>query len=63
MFTPTRTSPLASGGCSLRYTGGDLTCVGTGGPLGAILSNGTWYDLELPFPYPFVAVLQRAAPQ
>ena len=61
MFTPDRTSPLATGGCSLQYIGGDLTCVGIGGPVGAILPSGTWYDLELPFRYPFVAVLQRAA--
>ena len=61
MFTPSRTSPLATGGCSLLYIRGDLTCVGIGGPVGAILPSGTWYDLELPFRYPFVAVLQRAA--
>jgi hypothetical protein len=36
--------------------------VGRGGPVGAILPNG-WYNLELPFGYPFVAVHQRAAPQ
>ena len=61
MFTPDRTSPLAAGGCSLAYTAGDLTCVGRGGLVGAILPNGTWYDLQLPFGYPFAAVLQRAA--
>ena len=61
MFTPNRTSPLATSGCFLEYSGGDLACVGIGGPVGAILPNGTWYDLELPFRYPFVAVLQRAA--
>jgi hypothetical protein len=61
MFTPDKTSRLATGGCSLQYTGEDLTCVGMGGPVGAILPSGTWYDLELPFRYPFVAVLQRAA--
>jgi hypothetical protein len=60
MFTPDSTSPLATGGCSLQYIGGDLTCVGIGGPVGAILPSGTWYDLELPFRYPFIAALQRA---
>jgi hypothetical protein len=63
MFRPSATSPLATGGCSLQYTGGDLACVGIGGPVGAIFPSGTWYDLELPFRYPFVAVLQRAAPR
>jgi hypothetical protein len=43
-------------------TQGILTFVGRGGLVGAILPNGTWYDLRLPFGYPFVAVLQRAAP-
>jgi hypothetical protein len=62
MFTSSST-PLATGGCSLQYIGGDLTCVGAGGPVGAILPSGTWYDLDLPFRYPFVAVLQRAAPR
>jgi hypothetical protein len=63
MFTPDRTSPLAASGCALEYTGGNLSCVGRGGPVGAILPNGAWYNLELPFGYPFVAVHQRAAPQ
>ena len=61
MFTPDKTSQLATGGCSLLYIRGELTCVSIGGPVGAILPSGTWYDLELPFRYPFVAVLQRAA--
>ena len=61
MFTPDKTSQLATGGCSLLYIRGELTCVSIGGPVGAILPSGTWYDLELPFRYPFAAVLQRAA--
>jgi hypothetical protein len=61
MFRPDKTSLLAAGGCSLEYAAGELTCVGRGGLVGAILPNGSWYDLQLPFGYPFAAVLQRAA--
>src|SRR4051794_9111533 len=61
LFTPERTSRLAAAGCLLRYVGRDLACAGAGGPVGAFLPNGTWFDLELPFGSPFVAVLERAA--
>jgi len=54
-------SPLAMGGCQVKYVDGDVICAGTGAPIGAILPDGRWFDLELPFGFPFLEVLQRAA--
>jgi hypothetical protein len=54
-------SPLATGGCHVKYVDGGVICAGTGAPIGAILPDGRWFDLELPFGFPFLKVLQRAA--
>ena len=37
-------SPLAHAGCQLRYAKGDLTCIGSGAPVGAMLPNGKRFD-------------------
>jgi hypothetical protein len=52
-------SPLARSGCQLHYAKGDLTCTGTGAPVGAFLPDGKRFDLALPFGYPFTEVLER----
>jgi hypothetical protein len=53
-------SPLARAGCRLRYAKGDVTCTGTGAPVGAFLPEGRRFDLALPFGYPFTRILDRA---
>ena len=52
-------SPLAHAGCQLRYANGDLTCIGSGAPVGAFLPNGKRFDLALPFGFPFTRVLDQ----
>jgi hypothetical protein len=53
-------SPLARAGCHLRYVNGDLTCIGSGAPVGAFLPDGKRFDLALPFHYPFTQILDQA---
>jgi hypothetical protein len=53
-------SPLAHAGCQLRYAKGDLTCIGSGAPVGALLPDGRRFDLSLPFHYPFTQILDEA---
>ena len=53
-------SPLAHAGCQLRYAKGDLTCIGSGAPVGALLPDGKRFDLSLPFHYPFTKILDQA---
>ena len=53
-------SPLATGGCQVKYVDGDVICAGTGAQMGAILPDGRWFDVELPFGFPFLDVLRRA---
>jgi hypothetical protein len=52
-------SPLAHLGCHLRYSKRDLTCTGSGAPVGAMLPDGRRFDLALPFHYPFTQVLDQ----
>jgi hypothetical protein len=52
-FAVDATSPLATGGCQVKYVGGDVICAGTGSPIGAVLPDGRWFDVELPFAFPF----------
>jgi hypothetical protein len=54
-------NPLAHAGCQLRYANGDLTCIGSGAPVGAMLPNGKRFDLPLPFHYPFTQILDGAS--
>jgi hypothetical protein len=61
IFAISTDSPLAIAGCQLRYANGDLMCEGRGAPIGALLPNGEWFDLELPFRFPFTEVLQKAS--
>jgi hypothetical protein len=37
---------------------GGLECVGTSGIIGALLPNGNWFDLDLPFGFPFTNLLR-----
>jgi hypothetical protein len=60
-FAVNATSPLATGGCEVKYVDGDVICAGTGAQIGAILPDGRWFDLELPFGFPFLEVLRRAS--
>jgi hypothetical protein len=60
-FAVDATSPLATGGCQVKYLDGDVICARTGTQMGAILPDGRWFDLELPFGFPFHEVLQRAS--
>jgi hypothetical protein len=53
-------SPLARAGCHLRYANGDLTCIGSGAPVGAFLPDGKRFDFALPFHYPFMQILDQA---
>ena len=41
-----------------RYVNGGLECVGTSGTIGALLPNGNWFDLDLPFGFPFTDLLR-----
>jgi hypothetical protein len=59
MFAIDPASPMATGGCALRYAGGDLSCPGTPGPVGAMLPDGQRFDLDLPFRFPFIDVIRR----
>jgi hypothetical protein len=54
-------SPLLTGGCQVKYVAGDVICTGTGAQIGAVLPDGRLFDLELPFGFPFLEVLRRAA--
>ena len=60
LFAIAAGSPLATGGCHIQYVSGDLTCTGTGAPIGAMLPNGTRFDLDIPFGFPFSEVVRRA---
>ncbi len=60
-FAVDATSPLATGGCQVQDKGGDLICAGSGAQIGAVLPDGSWFDLELPFQFPFYEVLRRVA--
>ena len=59
-FAVYATRPLATGGCQVKYVDGDVICAGTGAQMGAILPDGRWFDVELPFGFPFLDVLRRA---
>ena len=50
---------LENAGCALAYAGGSLKCEGRPGPVGALLPNGSRFDLGLPFGFPFTDVLGR----
>jgi len=52
-------SPLARAGCEIRYMNGDVTCTGSGAPVGAFLSDGKRFDLDLPFAFPFTQILDQ----
>jgi hypothetical protein len=54
-------NPLAHAGCQLRYSKGELACIGSGAPVGALLPNGKRFDLTLPFHYPFTQILDDAS--
>ena len=60
IFTIGPESPLAHAGCQLSYPKGDLTCIGSGAPVGAMLPNGRRFDLSLPFHYPFTHIIDQA---
>jgi hypothetical protein len=60
-FAVDATSPLATSGCQVQYKGGDLICAGSGAQIGAVLPDGSWFDLKLPFEFPFYEVLRRVA--
>jgi hypothetical protein len=49
---------LAHGHCQVAYVNGGLECVGTSGTVGAFLPNGNWFDLDLPFGFPFTDLLR-----
>ena len=49
---------LANGRCRLAYTNGDIECVENSGIIGALQPDGNWFDLELPFGFPFADVLR-----
>ncbi|ACA15784.1 hypothetical protein M446_1261 [Methylobacterium sp. 4-46] len=48
---------LGNAGCGLAYADGDLTCLDSPGPIGAVLPDGHRFDLALPFRFPFTKVL------
>ena len=52
--------PLSDLGCSLRYTDGEIVCTGTPATIGAVLSNGRIFDLDLPFGFPFDKINRQA---
>jgi hypothetical protein len=54
--------PLATAGCALRYSGGHLACEAGPSVVGAMMPDGTWFDLDLPFRFPFLDVFRGAAP-
>ena len=49
---------LAHGRCQVAYVNGGLECVGTSGTVGALLPDGSWFDLDLPFGFPFTDLLR-----
>jgi hypothetical protein len=51
---------LANGGCRVGYMNGDIECVGNSGTIGALLPNGNWFDINLPFGFPFTDLLRNA---
>ena len=52
--------PLSDLGCSLRYTDGEIVCTGRPATIGAALSNGHIFDLDLPFGFPFDTINRQA---
>jgi len=50
---------LEKAGCALAYVGGSLECLGSSGPIGAVLPNGNRFDLSLPFGFSFTRVVAR----
>jgi hypothetical protein len=61
IFAIDPSSPLAHAGCHVGYSNGDLTCTGSGAPVGALLPDGKRFDFELPFQYPFSRMLDQAS--
>jgi len=59
MFAIDAASPLASSGCRLAYESGDLKCLETGAPVGALLPSGARFDLKIPFRFPFTEALRQ----
>ena len=51
---------LANGGCRVGYINGNIECVANSGTIGALLPNGNWFDLDLPFGFPFTDLLRDA---
>ena len=51
---------LANGHCRVGYVNGDIDCVGNSGTIGALLPDGKWFDLDVPFGFPFTDVLRNA---
>jgi len=37
----------------------DVTCTGSGAPVGAFLPDGKRFDLDLPFGFPFSQIVSR----
>src|SRR5262245_15360147 len=52
-------NPMARAGCEIRYLNGDVTCTGSGAPVGAFLPDGKRFDILLPFAFPFTQILDQ----
>ena len=50
---------LENAGCALVYAEGELKCIGHPAPVGAVLPDGSRFDLPLPFGFPFTDLLRR----
>ena len=62
LFSISRGHPLATSGCALRYSDGNLACEACPSVVGAMLPDGSWFDLDLPFRFPFIDVFRGDAP-
>jgi hypothetical protein len=62
LFSIHRGHPLAASGCALRYADGNLACEAGPSAVGAMLPDGSWFDFDLPFRFPFIDAFRGNAP-